>query len=216
MIKFEYQIVLDVISLRFDFLLLKESFMPTTFNFKINADGIVSKRFLDFGLYDFKSAAEYIQHLPYKRNSDKEDPLGVFKDLGGTCSTKHALLKNLALENDFSELQLMVGIFRMNKNNTAKIVSVLEKYDLQEMPEAHNYLRYQNEIFDYTRKNSSSQDFINDMVQEIEIQPSQIINFKTEYHREFLEKYIRENPSISLGLDDFWNIREECILALQQ
>ena len=189
--------------------------MPTVFNFKINADGIVSKRFFDLGLYDFKSAAEYIQHLNYKRNNDKEDPLGVFKDLGGTCSTKHALLKNLALENDFSELQLMLGIFRMNKNNTAKIVSVLEKYDLQEMPEAHNYLRYQNEIFDYTRKNSSAQDFINDLVQEIEIQPLQITNFKTEYHRDFLENYLTENPSIPFDLDDFWNIREECILALQ-
>ncbi len=190
--------------------------MPTTFNFKINTAGIVSKRFLDLGLYDFKSAAEYIQDLPYKRNTDKEDPLGVIKDLGGTCSTKHALLKNLALENDYQELKLMLGIFMMNKNNTGKIASVLKKYSLHEMPEAHNYLKYKNQILDYTRKNSSAEDFSNDLVQEIEIQPSQIIKFKTEYHRCFLENYLTENPSIPFGLDDFWTIREECIFALQQ
>ena len=54
--------------------------------------------------------------------------------MGGTCSTKHALLKNLVLENDYQELKLMLGIFMMNKNNTGKIASVLKKYSLHEMP----------------------------------------------------------------------------------
>ena len=184
-------------------------------NFPIKSNRIISNRFLKMGLNDFKSAAEYIQLLPYKRNSVKENQLCVFEDLGGTCSTKHSLLKNLAIENNFSQLKLMLGILMMTENNTPKMTEILKKYSLREMPEAHNYLKYKNEIFDFTRKNSSSENFIHDLVEEIEIHPYQITDFKTEYHRNFLRNYLRANPHIPYSLDDFWKIREECIFALQ-
>lgn len=190
--------------------------MQILFNFPIVLKGGISKQFLELGFSDFSSAAEYIQLLPYKRNSDKENELCVFDDLGGTCSTKHALLKNLAIENNCAELKLMLGIFMMNENNTPKISEVLKKYGLKEMPEAHNYLKYQNEIYDYTKRNSSSEDFINDLVEEIEIQSFQITHFKIEYHQKFLKEYMRRNPNSHYSFDDFWHIREECIFALQQ
>lgn len=185
-------------------------------NFLIKSTGIVSNRFLQLGFNEFNSASEYIRLLPYKRNSTKENELCVFEDLGGTCSTKHSLLKNLAIENDFDDLKLMLGIFLMNELNTFKIAAVLKKYGLKEMPEAHNYLKYKNEYLDFTRKNSSKDNFINDLVEEIEIQPHQITEFKVSYHRNFLKSYLQENPTISYNLEEFWKIREECILALQQ
>ena len=185
-------------------------------NFPISSNGIVSNQFLQLGLYDFKSAAEYIQFLPYKRNAQRENQLCVFEDLGGTCSTKHSLLKNLALENNFPELKLMLGIFLMAETNTSKIATVLKKYSLTEMPVAHNYLKYKNEIFDFTRKNSSPENFINDLVEEIEIQPFQITDFKIDYHRNFLKNYLKAKSYIPYSLDDFWKIREKCFLALQQ
>ena len=190
--------------------------MQKTVNFPITSNGIISNRFLQLGLNDFRLAAEYIQFLPYKRNAYKENQLCVFEDLGGTCSTKHSLLKNLALENNFPELKLMLGIFLMTESNTSKIAAVLKKYDLKEMPEAHNYLEYQNEILDFTRKNSSPENFIYDLVEEIEIQSFQITDFKIEHHLNFLKKYLKAKSYIPYSLDDFWKIREECILALQQ
>lgn len=185
-------------------------------NFPITSKGAISNQFLELGLNDFKSAAEYVQLLPYKRNLTKENELCVFEDLGGTCSTKHSLLKNLAIENDFSELKLMLGIFMMNETNTSKISSVLKKYHLKEMPEAHNYLKYRNDVLDLTRKNSSPENFVHDLVEEIEIQPRQITDFKIEQHRYFLKNYLKANPHILYSLNDFWKIREECIFALQQ
>jgi len=185
-------------------------------NFKIKSAGKISTTFLELGIDDFHSALLFIKNLPYKRNIDKSNSLCVFNDSGGTCSTKHALLKNLALENNFNDLQLMLGIFKMNSINTPKISSVLDKYKLQEMPEAHNYLKYQNEIIDCTRKNSSAADFINDLIEEVEIQPSQITDFKIQYHQKFLTNYLQENPQIPYSIDEFWKIREECITALQQ
>lgn len=190
-------------------------FMEVIFNFPINATGIISKQFLQLGLSDFSSAAKYIQLLPYKRNSAKDNVLCVFDDFGGTCSTKHALLKNFALENNCVELKLMLGIFRMNENNTPKISCVLKKYGLKEMPEAHNYLKYKNEIYDYTTKESNPEKFRNDLVEEIEIQSFRINDFKIKFHRNFLGNYLHNNPDINYSQEDFWQIREECIRALQ-
>lgn len=190
--------------------------MQKTVNFPITSKGVISNHFLELRFTDFKSAAEYIQFLPYKRNEHKENQLCVFEDLGGTCSTKHSLLKNLAIENNFPELKLMLGIFLMTESNTSKIATILKKYDLKEMPEAHNYLKYKNEILDFTRKNSSPENFIHDLVEEIEILPFQITDFKIEHHRNFLKKYLKLRSSIPYSLDDFWKIREKCILALQQ
>lgn len=190
--------------------------MQTFFNFGLNSKGIISTQFLNLGYHDFISASDYVKGLSYKRNANKEDQLCLFKDSGGTCSTKHAVLKNLAIENDFSKMKLMLGIFLMNENNTPKIAKVLKKYNLDEMPEAHNYLRYQHQILDCTRKHSSAADFVNDLVEEVEIEPSQITNFKEQYHRDYLKKYLNQNPSIPYNLESFWKIREECIEALQQ
>lgn len=181
-----------------------------------NTSKSISDQFLKLDLFDFFAAAEYVKNLPYKRNSQKDNPLCVFQDSGGTCSTKHALLKRLADENSFEELKLMLGIFKMNGSNTRKITPILEKYSLKEIPEAHNYLKIENQIFDFTRKNSKPEDFINDLIEEIQIQPEQIIDFKIKYHKNFLKKYLKENPQIPYNLDEFWKIREECIAELQK
>ena len=137
------------------------------------------------------------------------------KENGGTCSFKHALLKLLGAENKRVEVKLILGIFKMNSNNTPKISKVLEKYNLKEIPEAHNYLKINNQIHDYTRRNSKPEDFVNDLLEEIEIEPSQITTFKIEYHQIFIENYLKENAEIPYSAEEFWQIREACILALQ-
>ena len=185
-------------------------------NFKIENNGIVSEYFQKLNIYDFESAANFIAHLPYHRNKDKTHILCVFEELAGTSSTKHAVLRKLALENHQKDFKLMLGIFKMNGSNNRKITPILEKYSLKEIPEAHNYLKIENQIFDFTRKNSKPEDFINDLIEEIEIQPEQIIDFKIKYHKNFLKKYLKENPQIPYNLDEFWKIREECIAELQK
>lgn len=164
----------------------------------------------------FEEACEFIQNLPYRRNPDKTDINCVLKDNGGTCSTKHAFLKHYADQHNLSSVRLMLGIFLMNGNNTPKISEVLTKYGLSEMPEAHNYLSINDEIHDYTRPGSKPQDFINDLIEEIEIQPDQINNFKIDYHRRFIQTYLDNHPQIPYNLEEFWNIREECIETLQK
>jgi hypothetical protein len=163
----------------------------------------------------FEEACLYIQDLPYKRNENKENIFCVIEDEGGTCSSKHAFLKHYANENNIENVKLILGIFKMNSKNTPKISKVLEKYNLKEIPEAHNYLKIHNKIHDYTRKNSKPEDFENDLVEEIEILPSQITTFKIKYHQKFIKKYLKENPEIHYSAQEFWLIREKSISALQ-
>lgn len=185
-------------------------------NFTISSTKKISKQFLKLNHHDFISASEFVRNLPYLRNANKENELCVLADNGGTCSTKHTLLKRLADENNFSEIKLILGIFKMNSQNSPKISKVLEQYLLKEIPEAHNYLRLDSEVLDFTRRNAKPEDFVKDLMEEIEIGPSQITTFKIAYHQKFIEKYLKENPQIPYSSQKFWKIREECILALQQ
>lgn len=174
-----------------------------------------TKAFAHVGISDFEIACQFIKHLPYQRNIDKDDFFCVFNDQGGTCSTKHALLQRFSAELGINS-KLILGIFNMNAQNTPAISAVLQKHHLKEMPEAHTYLKINEQISDFTNKNSTPENFMQDLLQEIEIHPDQITDFKVEYHKKFLENYLKENPQINYSLEEFWQIREECIAALQQ
>ncbi|WP_294302725.1 hypothetical protein [uncultured Chryseobacterium sp.] len=130
--------------------------------------GIVSKQFLNKNITDFHSACTYISTLPYKRNTDKTYMLCVFHNLGGTCSTKHAVLRKLAVENGRMEIKLMLGIFKMNSEYTGKIKDTLCQFDLEYIPEAHNYLKIEDTYYDYTRLDSDYKDFKNQLLVEEE------------------------------------------------
>ncbi|TDX82846.1 hypothetical protein [Epilithonimonas xixisoli] len=185
-----------------------------SFNFNITFDQEISQLFKQNNCSDFHSASEFVQNLPYRRNLNKDNLATVFIDECGTCSTKHALLKTLTEENNQSDFKLILGIFRMNGVNTPKIKSVLETYNLDYIPEAHNYLKFKNQILDFTKRNSSKNDFITDLLDEIEIQPHQINQFKIEFHRSYLKKWLIENPQIPYSLEKIWDIRELCIAHL--
>lgn len=173
-----------------------------SFNFEINSNGEISQLFLKNGCSDFHSASEFVRSLPYRRNLNKDNLATVFIDRCGTCSTKHALLKILAEENNQTDFKLILGIFRMNGKNTPKIKTVLETLrepqsdNLEYIPEAHNYLKLKNQILDFTKKNSSENDFIDDLLEEIEIQPHQINQFKIEFHKNYFAKWLVENREI--------------------
>jgi len=51
------------------------------------------------------------------------------------------------------------------------------------------------------------------LLEEIEISPQQIADFKVQYHQTFLRNWIQQKNS-PLSLDQVWLIRESCIAAL--
>jgi len=79
---------------------------------------------------------------------------------------------------------------------------------LEFIPEAHNYLKYRNTIFDYTKADSKPSDFENDLIEELEILPEQISSFKVKYHKRYLQNWLDKNPQIEFNLEELWKVRE--------
>ena len=80
--------------------------------------------------------------------------------------------------------------------------------------EAHCYLKYNDLILDYTKQNSTPSDFIDDLIEEIEISPNQITDYKIKYHKNYLATWLDKTEQLNLTLNDLWTIREQCIQNL--
>ncbi|CAN5856989.1 hypothetical protein BH11BAC7_BH11BAC7_07420 [soil metagenome] len=181
-------------------------------NFKITPAGQISKAFLERNIYDFQQACGFVKKLPYRRNSNKDNMMTVFSDECGTCGTKHALLKQLAHENELDELKLIVGLFNMNARNTPQVSETLFAHKLEYVPEAHCYLRFDGEIIDCTK--TTAFNFVDDLIEEMEISQGQVSAYKEAYQKAYLKKWLLQNTEIKFTLDEFWAIREQCIMDI--
>ena len=187
--------------------------MEKSFNFKLDKSKPLSKLCINEGFNDFKSISNYFKSLPYGRNSDKSNMKLVLSEKKGTCATKHAFLKELALENNQDTIKLYVGVYRMNDDNTSGVKPILTKYKLNYLPQAHTYLKINGELFDMTRSEISETNFMDDLIFEEEISPDQVVDYKRELHQNFLKEWINKE-NINYTFDEIWAIREEGIEIL--
>jgi hypothetical protein len=189
-------------------------------NFNIELDplkGPVSAAFVNQNCIDLQSAFDYIRHLPYGRNSDKSNLLTIFQEQKGTCSTKHAALKQMLDEQEFKGFELVLGIFKMDETYHEGVGALLKNYHLNYIPEAHNYLKFHGEIIDCTSQSSTPDQFQNKLMFEEYIRPDQIKTYKIELHKKFLSLWLEsEKNKIPYTLEDIWQIREACISVLSQ
>ena len=188
--------------------------MHSAFNFRIQNRGEISRQFLSRHITDFRHAAQFIRELPYRRNTDKTNLPGVFADGAATCGPKHAVLRQLAIENGVPDLKLKLGVFKMSAENTPSVAKTLTEYNLAFLPEAHNYLRVHRTVLDCTRPTSSADDFKADLMLEIEIEPAQIGEPKVAFHQTYLRYWLSQHPELGLTFPQLWSIREQCIEAL--
>ena len=188
--------------------------MQDIINFSIKSKTLISELLKEKEIHTFHDACNFISKLPYARNKNKNDLASILIDNCGTCSTKHAILKKLADENEVKEIKLFIGIFKLQRSYSNKLDSVFDKHNLEYIPEAHCYLKIENEYFDFTTLNSKPSDFINELMDEIEIRPEQIGDFKIDYHKSFIKDLLNKNQLPGYSFDEIWKIREDCIQAL--
>ena len=182
-------------------------------NNKLLNSGILSKRLLEMEVFSFKGLIDYVQALPYGRNSNRANPDLVLEEGKGTCSTKHAFVKKVALEQELDKVRLFLCMFKMHAQNTPKIASVLTKDQLDYIPEAHCILKIGGGFLDITSNSSSYNKIKGDVIELKEIQPEQIGEFKVNYHKQFIKNWLIENNS-NYTFSEFWQVREECIKVL--
>jgi hypothetical protein len=171
----------------------------------------LGREFAALGLGSYREAARYVRSLPYGRNTDRSDWRLVLKEGRGACSTKHALLAELARENG-RHVALMLGIYEMCEDNTPGIGAVLERHGLPCIPDAHCYLAHEGTRVDLTREVEGTE-YIERFLHEEEIYPRQIGEYKVRAHRGFVRRWAMErgrNP------ERVWRVRERCIAALER
>jgi len=181
-------------------------------NFKLQTNPSLSSELIGLQLSDFHEVTKYVEALPYGRNSNNEDLKLVLSEKKGTCSTKHAFIVQTAFENEQPDIQLALGIYKMSARTNPEIEPILKSHNLDHIPEAHNYIIYNDERYDFTGIKIGSESPLDCIMSEMIILPSQIINFKGHFHRFFIINWLKEN---NLGLDfttdKIWEIREACI-----
>jgi len=164
----------------------------------------------DSGNETWNELIQFVKELPYGRNSNRTDFGLVVLEKKGSCSSKHALLKKVADLNGILNVKLILGIYKMNRQNTPNIGNVLLENDIEFLPEAHCYLKIDDKRTDITTNNSDFDKIERDILNELEIEPEQVAEFKVDYHKEFLKKWISENK-IEKEFNEIWKIREKCI-----
>ncbi len=181
-----------------------------TFNSTQNLTSLIKMK----GINNWSELIDFTRNLPYGRNSNREDFSLVLKENKGTCSSKHSFLKKVAEENNFENVQLILGMYRMNNLNTPKIGNTILESGLEYIPEAHCYLKLNNQRIDITTSNADIENLMSDIIEEIEITPEQVNTFKVDFHKEYLLKWIKENH-IKMDFDKIWELRESCIKKME-
>ena len=175
--------------------------------------GPLAARFRAAGASSFRASAALVRRLPYGRISSRARPELVLEEGRGTCTTKHALLAELARELGL-DVRLILGIYEMHERNTPGIGPVLARHGLAAMPEAHCYLQADGGRVDVTREVDAAEP-IAGFLHEEPIAAAQIGDYKIALHRRVLADWMARIPALQgRTLDEVWAIREECIAAL--
>ena len=160
----------------------------------------------------FQETINLVKQIPYGRNSNRENFSLVISENKGTCSSKHAYLKDYADKNNIPNVKLFIGIYKMNEQNT-KIGNILTENNIDYIPEAHCYLKIDGKTVDLTTNESDFNKIKSYLLEEIEIEPFQVADFKVDYHQKFIKDWLSESNS-KFTFDEIWEIREKCIQQL--
>lgn len=154
-----------------------------------------------------------IGNMRYGRLTDTNDHLAVLKELKGTCSSKHVLVKRLADEQGWEDVELICCLYRMSESNTPGIGECLKVVGLDHLPEAHLYLKISGQPTDLTFPHSDHALYADDIIEEQVVTADWIAREKAGYHREKMAEWLNDQNAM-LSLEDVWEIRENCISEL--
>lgn len=177
--------------------------------------GSLSDLALEYGLKTKEQLLSYVRSVPYGRSSNRGDFSLVFSENRGTCSTKHALIKSIAIEQQWTDTELVLVMYKMNKENTPGIGNVLAEAGVLYVPEAHCVLKMGAEVMDITSSDSDYDRLEGSILMEKSIKPEQVGQWKVDFHRDYMKNWILK-ASCGYDFDEIWALREKCILRLSE
>lgn len=183
---------------------------------EIHPIGAISKIFAEMKIASFHGACEYVHHLPYGYNSDRDDLPGLFEEGKGSCTTKHAVIATLA-----SELGLPVakwiGIYAMTEDLVTGAGAIIEKHALPYLPMVHCFLSNGSHRVDLTEGNANGKNGpIDEFLHVAEVEAN--ISAKNEYllYRNALKDRILNREEFqTVELKTILRAREEGLVLLK-
>lgn len=115
-------------------------------------DGPLSRAFMAEGLKTFQQACHHVHRMPYGYNSTKDDPLILFKEGFGSCTTKHMAVGLLAKEIGLP-VGKCIGIYPMTERLVAGADLICSAFGLAAIPLVHCFLVYDRFRVDLTEGN---------------------------------------------------------------
>ena len=145
----------------------------------ITLNGPMSEKFLSLGLDSFQKACLFVHNIPYGYNTDKDNPMILFIENRGSCTTKHGVIATLAQELGI-HLYKNVGVYKFTENIASGAQEILDKYSLPYVPMVHCFLVYNGYQFDLTEGNKNGKKTsIDEFIETTQVIP--FITRKDEY-----------------------------------
>jgi hypothetical protein len=176
----------------------------------------ISDTFRALGIHRFLEACRHVHGLPYGYNSDRDDPMILFKERFGSCTTKHATIATLAQELSLP-IARGVGIYPMTEAIVTGAGRITAAYGLPYVPMIHCYLEYKGLKVDLTEgnrngKNRSVDEFL--FTRPVEAN----ISAKAEYlfYRQALTDLVRSRDELrGIDIKQLLHAREDGIKLLR-
>ncbi len=180
------------------------------------AAGSVSRRFEAEGLKTFLAACRHVHQMPYGYNSSKDDPLILFKEGFGTCTTKHMAVGLLARELGLP-IDKCIGIYAMTDRLVTGADAICREYGLNAIPVVHCFLVYDRYRVDLTESNLNGKNGpIDDFLFTRNVAPD--ISPRDEYrlYRQALQEQILARPEwAGVALKTVLAAREKALTLLK-
>ncbi|MHC4167394.1 MAG: hypothetical protein ACYSWQ_10590 [Planctomycetota bacterium] len=180
-------------------------------NKKIKGSGCAGKKFAELGIDDFHRACEWVRDLPYGHNSDHSDPLIVFAERRGICTTKHGVIALLAQELGL-DVHRVLGFYRLDESIVSGTHEILEKHRLSYIPQIHCFLSFNMNFVDLTEGNRHARKKrLDEFDVMFKVPPGLSETDELEYYKLDLEYYMMNDEKLaSVKKGDLIAILQEC------
>lgn len=176
---------------------------------------VLTNKFKKLDIYNIYDAIEYVREIPYKQIVDFNDCALVLDENYGNCALKHLLIKKLAVENNFNDVQLKLCTFNLSTNIFPFLQGVFEDKPFKSFPEMHCYLELDGNSYDVTAKNHKFETIKNNILDYNEVLNDEdlddIIKLMNSKYDEIIVKWIEKKKLIDVDLKTFKEIRSAII-----
>jgi hypothetical protein len=179
--------------------------------------GPISRHLQAEGLKTFLAACHHVQRMPYGYNRTKDDPLILFREGFGSCTTKHMAVGLLAQELGLP-VGKCIGIYPMTDRLVTGAGRICQAYGLTAIPVVHCFLVSDRFRVDLTEGNLNGKNGpIDEFLFTRNVPPD--ISSRDEYllYRQALKTHVLTRPEWSaVDLKTVLAAREKALALLKE